>query len=290
MKLYRTTRFDVGDSIFIPGDIHLGATDWKALTLAINAFATYTRRVGRKAKCLVLGDLIDSAYISRHGKEAQSSFKLDDAQIAAFAMLLKSHQIEPTLAVMGNHENWFKSYAKENPGLDHDHLYPNLYKHFEVVPAEAVVRLNANLYACHGHQLRGSCTKYPAQAVLNNYPGSSWVFGHNHRLSLAYRTVYHPDKGRQMHAAMSVGTFYDEAMELGHPALSSTAQEHSLGFGVVNLFRNDYFTLSLGTIHPTDEGYTVLLNDQLISESYIFPNPLAKQQTKQQTKQGVTHE
>lgn len=262
MKLYKTLRFEAGDAIFIPGDIHLGSCDWEALVVSVKAFSRCAANTKRKAKCLVLGDMIDSAYISRHGKEDKSSFKADNAAIETFVEVLNHYGIEPTLAVMGNHENWFKAYAKENPGLDHDHLYPSLYTHFEVVPAEAVVRLNAHLFACHGHQLRGSCTKYPAQAVLNNYPGSSWVFGHNHRLSLAYRTIFHPEKGRLMHAAMSVGTFYDEAEELGHPALSSTAQEHSLGFGVVNLFEDDYFTLSLGTVHKTSDGFTVLLNDQ----------------------------
>lgn len=258
MKIIPNRWFKPKDRILFPGDIHFPNHNPKALSLMLKAAKGFGCN-----KSGLLGDFFDSCHISRHEKTRDSSFKRENACMAKYNRDTEAAGMEPTVALWGNHEFWFNKYAEENPGHDHEELYPALYEKWDVISEPGVaLELNANLVGAHGDGLNGACAAQPAASVLRNYPALNIIFAHNHRLDVA-RVTRPTHKGPRTTIAASIGTMASIDYELSKKALQVNAQRHSLGFGVVTLHPDDLFEITLGSIVDTKKGLVCLLAGEL---------------------------
>lgn len=253
MEIVRNKWFRPGDKIFIPGDIHAPNHNKNALRIAMEAAAYFGCN-----KTLGLGDWLDSCHISRHGMTRESSFEQENVFMGQTTAELFNYGMDPTAFILGNHEDWYAQWSETNPGHTHKAELPDLYRHWDVLPNGSAIPINRRLVGCHGDGLNGSCATSPAASVLRNYPAQSFVFGHNHRLDVAYQTRW-TGEGRKVYGAFSVGCLADLDFETRKKALRNNSQRHNLGFACVTLYKDDYFDVQLGHIFESRKTIRCLL-------------------------------
>ncbi len=217
--------------ILVPGDIHFPVHDREVLPMVQEA-----AEVCGVTDVVLIGDTHDVFGLSTHSKPSARLFsmgRLQDEIAAGEPFLTWTSRFRTTTYIEGNHECRLRRLSELIPALDGvgfvDLLNLRRYEHMECMGDDTVVRVGpVNIE--HGHHLRGSCSTHPGPAVLRNYPDQLTVFGHNHRLSMGWRTKPKYKHGKY-YAAASVGHLSDT-----HAQFYASRPDWQQGFGVIDLW------------------------------------------------------
>lgn len=235
------------DLYLIPGDIHFDKQDDEALSLMLRV----AQEFGITGACLI-GDSMDSAGLSRHGRPAKNfrfgagTIKAEEKAARPFVEALNAivasnrHRPGGLHVLTGNHCKWYEAVQDDYPGfLDtpwHEH-YNGLFDGWHVWGEETAVRMGS-LLVCHGHRLRGSLSRNSAAAVLGNYPGQNTLYGHTHRVDSCITPTFKYGKP-VAHGAWTIGHMRDIEHEIKDPFLGPHAERHSQGFALVSFHHSD---------------------------------------------------
>lgn len=182
--------------IVIP-DIHFPYEDKRAVQALIEF--CYDKRPDRAVQ---LGDAYDFYSVSNFPKKpgVETSIYADALSGLGFWRNL----IETCGRVdflPGNHEERIEKQVWANHPSLASHPAVSL-RNILMLPEQVVVHpygaklVVEDILICHGDNLKGQRSKYPAANVLANYPNQHTVFGHLHRIDCAEKVVFNYDKAR----------------------------------------------------------------------------------------------
>lgn len=224
-------RVDVkpGDHALFWSDVHAPIHDRGAMDIVCQAHEILQPRIS-----IAGGDIVDTNGLSRHRKAAQQ--QLEHGSLIAEAETIRGEveRIERNsvyqIYLGGNHEGRVERLVDDVPalaGVLHWYTpFQSVFGNWETPELGAGVLLGPVLFV-HGDGLAGSLAKYPAAAVLANYPGQCTVFGHCHKIDVATRPSLR--YGRQtVHGAWTFGHLSDSSKQ-GYAAAFRHAWQ--LGFG-----------------------------------------------------------
>lgn len=248
-----------GDRVLVLPDMHINHytnTAWPQVAMALTA----AKRLGAK-KLLQLGDLLDMAQVSPHRSagEDPGSFEECDRWHNAFIDSVLHAGIAPMLRLEGNHDAPSAWLAESNLGklAKLETLVPSIRRWRNYAKLGEFAMITSHLFAIHGDSLSGSDSVNSAQQVLAKNPGMSVVYGHVHRLSVAYSTTTHPVKGKSTHVAFTPGHLTSDAFDTGNRKLRKFAATHANGCALITIGKNGAFHLSIGAF--TDNGSRLFL-------------------------------
>lgn len=221
-------------------DAHIPDEDPQAMECAIAA-ADYWR----PDTVIVLGDWLDNAAFSRHGKQTVTELEQprysDNMRRMCSYLLRLTRRGANLVFIEGNHEAWVERWCVQQGGHAAQDIYaamaPRKYVE-EAVPgvtwvpymAKDVTRYEVapNLWACHGWRH----STHAASAHAKLVPGLSILFGHTHRMQMD--TYRNPATGEVLEAR-SFGCLAKLQPYYAHGA--PTAWVH--GFGMLYQSRKD---------------------------------------------------
>jgi predicted phosphodiesterase len=228
---------------------------------ALHSMACQWLKENRPAKLILLGDLLDNEYVSRHRK-FQDGPSAQECVDMAWGVLRDYREASPDTEVLfvdGNHEDRVRiSVADQIPGvrnltragggpavLSTEHLL-----RFDELGIEAVhmkggyehseIRVSKTLVARHGHiAKKGSGVS--ALATLAQLRRNV-VIGHTHRQGLVYITHWDIDGNPHRLMCCEAGTMAEIANGMDYA--SAGVPDWQQGFATAQLF-GDYFTVEL---------------------------------------------
>jgi hypothetical protein len=216
--LRRTYRIETkpGDAYFIPGDLHFPGCKTDALAVAWNWFAAKHSR--RRYGVIGQGDTLDCHHLSKHPKDVRKARLAQEVE--SFRPWAENWAESPLgfTMILGNHEARVRRLIMEYmpdleglPGAEFGKLTGlDDIEGLEILGHGDRILLGKKTIVEHGDKMRGGKTgnKSP-EAVLRDYPDQVTIYGHTHKASTRYVTVWGPD-GPAVRGAINVGTFQRE--------------------------------------------------------------------------------
>lgn len=266
MKCVDVTRlFDAGDRVLVLPDMHIGwyeNTAWVQVAMSLKA--------GELLGCnkvIHLGDLLDMYNVSPHRQahDIPETFEETNHYHEAFIARIRMAGMEPTLRIEGNHDaesSWLRESGLGN-AVRLTTLVPSLKSWRRTVKLGDWAWIANDLFAVHGDSLRGAGTVNSASSVLQKNPGLSVLYGHTHRLQVAYSTTTHPTTGKSTHLAATLGHLTSEDFDTGNRKLRASAATHALGCGLLQIRGRGRFIFNVGTY--TQNNQVLFLHDQEVT-------------------------